>query len=116
MSRLTNKAWFLDDLTNGDNAASTNNQYRVVDATDINDAGVISGTALKCSGGYSTTSHNASCSGTETVVAVKLVPIAGATSSDISQRSTDTTTSERSGGSLGLWSLILLTLGWFRRK
>lgn len=116
MSRFANKAWFLDDLTNGDNAASTNNQYRVVDATDINDAGVISGTALKCSGGYSTTSHNASCSGTETVVAVKLVPIAGATSSDISQRSTDTTTSERSGGSLGLWSLILLALGWFRRK
>ena len=115
MARFANKAWYLDDLTN-DGSLSGNNQYRVVDATDINDAGVISGTALKCSGGYSTTSHNASCSGTETVVAVKLVPIAGATSSDISQRSTDTTTSERSGGSLGLWSLILLTLGWFRRK
>ncbi|WP_042482787.1 DUF3466 family protein [Vibrio diazotrophicus] len=115
MARFANKAWYLDDLTN-DGSLSGNNQYRVVDATDINDAGVISGTALKCSGGYSTTSHNASCSGTETVVAVKLVPIAGATSSNISQRSTDTTTSERSGGSLGLWSLILLALGWFRRK
>lgn len=115
MARFANKAWYLDDLTN-DGSLSGNNQYRVVDATDINDVGVISGTALKCSGGYSTTSHNASCSGTETVVAVKLVPIVGATSSDISQRSTDTTTSERSGGSLGLWSLILLTLGWFRRK
>ncbi|MGY2575933.1 DUF3466 family protein [Vibrio sp. C8] len=114
-ARFKNKAWYLDDLTN-DGSLSGNNQYRVVDATDINDAGVISGTALKCSGGYSTTSHNSSCSGTETVVAVKLVPIAGATSSDISQRGTDTTTSERSGGSLGLWSLILLTLGWFRRK
>ena len=115
MSRFANKAWYLDDLTN-DGSLSGNNQYRVVDATDINDAGVISGTALKCNGGYSTTSHNASCSGTETVVAVKLVPIAGATSSNISERGTDTTTSERSGGSLGLWSLILLTLGWFRRK
>lgn len=115
MARFANKAWYLDDLTN-DDSLSGNNQYRVVDATDINDAGVISGTALKCSGGYSTTSHNASCSGTETVVAVKLVPIAGATSSDISERGTDTTTSERSGGSLGFWSLILLTLGWFRRK
>ncbi|WP_217701694.1 DUF3466 family protein, partial [Vibrio diazotrophicus] len=118
MTRFANKAWYLDDLTN-DGSLSGNNQYRVVDATDINDAGVISATALKCSGGYDTTAHNSTCGGgsqTETTVAVKLVPIVGATASDISERGIDTTTSERSGGSLGLWSLILLTLGWFRRK
>ncbi|MFV0446905.1 MAG: DUF3466 family protein [Vibrio sp.] len=116
MARFANQPWYLDDLTNDDDVDSTNNQYRVVDATDINNAGVISGTAFKCAGGYSTTAHNSTCSGTETVVAVKLVPIAGATSANISQRSTETSSSNRSGASLGLWGLILLGLGWFRRK
>lgn len=117
-ARFKNKSWYLDDLTN-DGSIAGNNQYRIIDATDINDAGVISATALKCNGGYDTTAHNSTCGGgsqTETTVAVKLVPIVGATSSNISERGTDTTTSERSGGSLGFWSLILLTLGWFRRK
>ena len=42
-----------------------NNQFRILDATDINDAGVISGTAMKCAGGYSTTANNATCSSDE---------------------------------------------------
>ncbi len=113
---FNNQAWYLDDLTN-DGSTSGNNQYRVIDATDINDAGVISGTAWKCDGGYSTTAHNSTCSGTETTVAVKLVPIAGATASDITVRGTDENSlGERSGGSMGLWGFVLLGLAWFRRK
>ncbi|EHD2242817.1 DUF3466 family protein, partial [Vibrio vulnificus] len=72
ISIFDNKAWYLDDLTNGSNAPVENNQYRIIDATDINDAGVISATAIKCEGGYDTTAHNSYCgegSKEETVVA-----------------------------------------------
>ncbi|MFA0522050.1 DUF3466 family protein, partial [Vibrio sp. 10N.222.52.C3] len=90
------KAWWLDDLTNDGDASSHNNQFRIIDATDINDAGVISATAIKCTVDgndkpYDTTSHNSYCGGAssnavEKVVAVKLIPIKGArydTGSDI---------------------------------
>lgn len=113
------KAWFLDDLTNGSNAPTSNNQYRIVDASDINDAGVISATAIKCDGGYDSTSHNAYCGGgskAETIVAVKLVPIAGATSADIEARPVDKAAAERKGAGLGWLSLTLLALFGFRRK
>ncbi|MVD21486.1 DUF3466 family protein, partial [Vibrio cholerae] len=84
MAIFANKAWLLDDLTNDNTATGNNNQFRIIDATDINDAGVISATALKCSGGYDTTAHNSLCSNREeTVVAVKLVPIVNATSANI---------------------------------
>ncbi|MEG3695505.1 DUF3466 family protein, partial [Vibrio coralliirubri] len=88
------KAWWLDDLTNGVNEdgqdySGDNNHFRIIDATDINDAGVISATAIKCtvngiSQPYDTTSHNSYCGGAESnaveeVVAVKLIPISGAT-------------------------------------
>ncbi|MDV2343398.1 DUF3466 family protein [Vibrio cholerae] len=111
------KAWLLDDLTNDNVATGNNNQFRVIDATDINDAGVISATALKCSGGYDTTAHNSLCSNREeTVVAVKLVPIVNATSANIQQRSTEEQASERKGGSFGLWLLMVLGVLGFRRK
>ncbi|NHN74018.1 DUF3466 family protein [Vibrio fluvialis] len=116
---FNNQGWWLDNLTNGGTYSSNNNQYRIIDATDINDAGVISATALKCDGGYDTTSYNATCGGgsqDETTVAVKLVPIAGATSDDISERGTDDTSTERSGGSIGLWMLAVLGFLGFRRK
>ncbi|QTH10276.1 DUF3466 family protein [Vibrio fluvialis] len=116
---FNNQGWWLDNLTNGGTYSSNNNQYRIIDATDINDAGVISATALKCEGGYDTTSYNATCGGgsqDETTVAVKLVPIAGATSDDISERGTDDTSTERSGGSIGLWMLAVLGFLGFRRK
>ncbi len=118
MARFNNKAWFLDDLTNDDVATSNNNQFRIIDATDINDAGVISGTALKCDGGYLTTAHNSRCSGDETVVAVKLVPISddSGEESSITSRGTESSRSERAGGSLGFWGLLLLGLAGFRRK
>ncbi len=88
----------LDDLTNDNTATGSNYQFRIIDATDINDAGVISATALKCSGGYDTTAHNSFCSNrVETVVAVKLVPIVNATSANIQQRSTEEQASERKG-------------------
>lgn len=116
-----NQAWWLDDLTNGGDLSNTNNQYRIIDATDINDAGVIAATAFKCNGGYDSTAHNATCgNGTreESTVAVKLIPIpiVGATSAYIVQRGTDEQSTERKGAAVGLWALILLGLFGFRRK
>ncbi|KQA19863.1 DUF3466 family protein [Vibrio metoecus] len=118
MAIFAKKAWWLDDLTN-DGSVTGNNQFRIIDATDINDAGVISATALKCDGGYDTTAHNSLCGGgnrEETVVAVKLVPITNATSNNIQTRSTEEQASERKGGSLGLGLLVVLGLLGFRRK
>ncbi|ELV8717591.1 DUF3466 family protein [Vibrio vulnificus] len=114
-----NKAWYLDDLTNGGDVSQHNNQYRIIDATDINDAGVISATAIKCDGGYDTTAHNSYCgegSKEETVVAVKLIPIADADASNINARPVDKASAERSGAGLGWLSLTLLVLFGFRRK
>lgn len=116
---FNNQGWWLDNLTNGGTYSSDNNQYRIIDATDINDAGVISATALKCENGYDTTAYNATCGDgnqDETTVAVKLVPIPGADSSDISARGTDETTTERSGAGVGLWMLAVLGFLGFRRK
>ena len=112
------KSWWLDNLTNGDNADPKNNQYRIINATGINDDGVISATAIKCEGGYDNTTHNSYCgdgNSKEKVVAVKLVPIAGTTSADITARSGDSPKVERAG-SLGVWVLGLLGFIGFRRK
>lgn len=114
-----NQAWWLDDLTNDGKLSNDNNQYRIIDATDINDAGVIAATALKCAGGYDSTAHNATCGdgkGKETTVAVKLIPIADATSDDIVRRGMDERATERKGAAVGLWALVLLGLFGFRRK
>lgn len=128
---FNNQAWWLDDLTNGANAdgqdySDANNYFRIIDATGINDAGVISGTAIKCTVGgkaqaYDTTSHNSYCGGAssnavEEVVAVKLVPITGATKADIQTRSADSEKVDRQGGSLGWLTLTVLGLLGFRRK
>ncbi|MDD9194695.1 DUF3466 family protein [Aliivibrio sp. S3MY1] len=113
------RAWIIDDLTNGGTESSHNNQYRIYDASDINDAGVISATALKCAGGYDSVASDSYCgngSTTETVVAVKLVPIAGATASDIDDRPSENSIIERQGGSLGFGALTLLGLFGFMRK
>lgn len=117
MAIFASKAWLLDDLTNDNAATGNNNQFRVIDATDINDAGVISATALKCSGGYDTTAHNSLCSNREeTVVAVKLIPISDPSVAKIQQRSTEEQASERKGGSFGLGLLMVLGVLGFRRK
>jgi hypothetical protein len=119
MGIFANRPWLLDDLTNGGNFSANNNQYRILNASDINDAGVIAATAIKCSGGYDSTAHNATCGNggrTETTVAVKLIPIANATSSDISARGQESNPTKRSGGALGSAGLTLLSLLWFRRK
>ncbi|MBN3493108.1 DUF3466 family protein [Vibrio neptunius] len=118
---LNNRAWYLDDLTNDGSTSSTNNQFRIIDATDINDAGVISGTALYCSGGYDSTAIDSKCNGgvtgSEKTIAVKLVPINGATTSDIQARPvTQEDKVDRQGGSLGFFALTLLGLLGFRRK
>ncbi|MGR4999430.1 DUF3466 family protein [Vibrio celticus] len=127
------KAWWLDDLTNDGDASGENNKFRIIDATDINDAGVISATAIKCmidtngdgrgdkEQAYDTTSHNSYCAGAssnavEEVVAVKLVPIAGATQANIQTRSADSEKVDRQGGSLGWLTLTVLGLLGFRRK
>ena len=125
------KSWWLDDLTNGANTdgqdySNANNYFRVIDATDINDAGVISGTAIKCTVNgtaqpYDTTAHNSYCGGAasnavEEVVAVKLIPISGATEEDIQTRSTDTEKVDRQGAGIGWLGLTVLGLLGFRRK
>ncbi|WP_045493664.1 DUF3466 family protein [Vibrio hyugaensis] len=110
------KAWFLDNLTNGGDHSSENNAFRIINATDINDAGVISGTAMMCNGGYNTTAHNSSCDGEEKIVAVKLLPIAGATADDIQTRSVEEEAAERQGAGLGWLALTMLGLFGFRRK
>lgn len=106
----------LDDLTNDGSATSNNNQYRILMASDINDAGVIAATAIKCDGGYSSIAHDASCGGTETTVAVKLVPVEGATNSDIQQRSYENSSTDRQGASFGSIGLSLLGYIFFRRR
>ncbi|WP_047047995.1 DUF3466 family protein [Vibrio mexicanus] len=122
---FNNQAWFLDTLTNGDtngqNVSSHNNQFRIFAASDINDAGVISATATKCEGGYDTVAHNSYCGGGSTqekTVAVKLIPIAGASyaNGDIVTRSIDEEPVERKGGSLGWLGLAVLGLIRFRKK
>lgn len=114
---FNDSAWILDNLTNGGTYSSANNAYRILSANDINDAGVIAATAFKCPGGYSATTIDASCSGTEKTVAVQLIPIEGNTSSDISARGYETTTVERQGASFGLFGLAgLFGLLMYRRK
>ncbi|USD66534.1 DUF3466 family protein [Vibrio sp. SCSIO 43136] len=115
-STVITRSWWLDDLTNGGTQSSNNNQFRVIDANDINDAGIISATSLYCPGGYKSTSHNSQCSTTEQIVAVKLTPINGATTDDISTRSYDQEPVTRQGAGLG-WLLIAgLALFGIRRK
>ena len=115
-----NKAWILDDLTNDGVVSSNNNTYRILEATDINDAGVISATARKCENGYDTTEMDSYCQGgrigVETVVAVKLIPIENATSADIQSRSYRSANIDRQGGSLGWFALVVIGLLGFRRK
>ncbi|MBS9896877.1 DUF3466 family protein [Vibrio alginolyticus] len=115
-----NQAWLLDDLTNGGDYNEENNRFRIVDATDINNAGVISATAIMCENGYDTTAHNALCNGgnanSEKVVAVKLIPIPGATKDMIEPRSVEQTAAERQGAGLGWLALTMLGLFGFRRK
>ncbi|MFH0265133.1 DUF3466 family protein [Vibrio rumoiensis] len=115
------KAWWLDNLTNGGKFSDDNNAYRIVNATGINDDGVISATANYCAGGYDSTDHNSYCgdgNGEEKLVAVKLVPIAGATADDIVQRKGGKPDVKRegAGGSLGYFALTLLGLLGFRKK
>ncbi|MFA0067633.1 DUF3466 family protein [Vibrio breoganii] len=118
-----NRAWWLDDLTNDDDASGNNNQFRVIAASDINDKGEIAATALYCAGGYDNTGHNAYCgggTGTEAVVAVKLVPTVDLNASDatatITPRSVEQESVERQGGSMAPWMLGLLGLIGLRRR
>ncbi|CCN34055.1 conserved hypothetical protein [Vibrio nigripulchritudo SO65] len=111
-----NRAWWLDDLTNDGSVGGNNNQFRIIDANDINNAGIISASAMMCAGGYKTTSHNASCDGTEKLVSVKLTPINGATAANIQQRTADKDPVERKGAGVGILLLAALSLISFRRK
>jgi len=110
---LGGQARYLDDLTNG---IADNNQYRIIQAADINDAGVIAATAYYCAGGFESDAIDAKCTAGASLAGVKLVPIAGKTASDISPRPVTQTTVERQGGTLGILVLTLLGLLGFRRK
>ncbi|WP_305373014.1 DUF3466 family protein [Photobacterium leiognathi] len=112
------KAWLLDDLVNDGKRDSNANQYRIINATGINDAGVISATALFCDGGYDNTSLNAYCGGgnkVEKYVSVKLVPKnTGAVIQERAKQEDEPV--KRSGGSLGILALTALGFIGFRRR
>ncbi|WP_318445929.1 DUF3466 family protein [Photobacterium leiognathi] len=110
--------WMLDDLTNDGGAAnSVANSYRIISATDVNNAGVISATANYCAGGYQNLTKEAQCSVTEKQVAIKLVPKANATDKDIIVRKAEEDEPvKRSGGSLGILALTALGFIGFRRR
>ncbi len=119
-STFDDQAWWIDDLTDSDDAiGAANNSYRIIDAGDINDNGVIMATAIKCEGGYDTRSHNSYCGGgtqTEKVVAVKLTPLTGSENTGISPRGGDSSPVERQGAGLGLWILALFGILGFRKR
>ncbi|WP_318441088.1 DUF3466 family protein [Photobacterium leiognathi] len=112
------KAWLLDDLINDGKQDSKANKYRIINATGINDAGVISATALYCESGYDSTSQNSYCGGgneVEKYVSVKLVP--KNTDATIQPREKqDDEPVKRSGGSLGILALTALGFIGFRRR
>ncbi|MEH0690369.1 DUF3466 family protein [Vibrio cholerae] len=112
-------SYYLDDLTYTSSDPSFNNEYRILDATDINDAGVISGTAYYCAGGFSTYSIASSCENGSEIVAVKLVPLSNDTYAerDIEKRpASEADKVDRQGASLGFFALMLLSFLGFRRK
>ncbi|MCL9776740.1 DUF3466 family protein [Vibrio methylphosphonaticus] len=116
---LQGKPWLLDDLTNGGNFSADNNKYRIIDAADINDDGVIAATAIKCPQGYDTTGHNSYCGNgqaREKVVAVKLIPIPNADERSITPRAIEAPPVERKGGSLGWIAMIFLGFFGLRRN
>lgn len=115
--------YFLDDLTNGGQFSDEANQYRIFEATGINDAGVISATAYKCEGGYDDLSKESFCQGgedpnVERIVAVKLIPIDknAEVAPKIDLRPTIESSVERKGASLGMLALGFLGLLGFRRR
>lgn len=120
-------SYYLDDLTYSSSDPSFNNEYRILDATDINDAGVISGTAYYCAGGFSTYSIVSSCESGSEIVAVKLVPLSNG-SIDLPENEPDDEWEiekrpaseadkvDRQGASLGFFALMLLSFLGFRRK
>lgn len=109
-------ARYLDDLTYGSGASTDNNQYRIIEAADINDAGIIAATAYYCAGGFDSEAIDATCNAGASLVGVKLVPINGQTASDISVRPVKQDTVERQGGTFGFITLTLLGFLGFRRK
>lgn len=106
-------AWLLDDLTNDDVLSGNANKFRIAQATGINDAGVISATALKCENGFQSLSKDAKCEGEERLVAVQLVP---KTDAKVQARLDEKEKVTRKGGSLGLVTLSLLAFFGLRRK
>ncbi|WP_305405432.1 DUF3466 family protein [Photobacterium leiognathi] len=111
------KTYWLDDLTNAPELgnASIANSYRIISATDINNAGVISATANYCAGGYQNLTKEAQCLVTEKQVAIKLVPKSTDATIQPREKQEDEPV-KRSGGSLGILALTALGFIGFRRR
>ncbi len=110
------RAWLLDDLTNDDVASGTGvaNEFRILEAHDINEAGDIAASAYYCKGGYTSIAQDAPCNQIEEVVAVKLTRKSSGT---ITPRSYIEAPIERSGAGIGIFALLLLAgVSFFRKK
>ncbi|MGR5061905.1 DUF3466 family protein [Photobacterium sp. DNB22_13_2] len=112
--------YFLDDLTNDGDINGIANNYRIFEATGVNDAGVISATAYKCEGGYDDLTTESFCKGgepdVERTVAVKLIPISAADEPTVQERPAEESNIERSGASLGMLAMVFLGFLGFRRR
>lgn len=99
------------ELTDLNKLLSCNNSYTVVQATDINNQGVIAATALVDvpkldSQGQPTVDSNGDPVMEAVSRAVKLIPVANGSIDDCT--STEQITYERKGAGFGLWGLLLL--------
>ncbi len=110
------RAWLLDDLTNDDviSGKDVANEFRIIEAHDINGAGDIAASAYYCQGGYSSIAQDATCDQVEEIVAVKLTR---KTNGSIIPRSYVEAPIERSGAGIGIFALCLLAgVSFFRKK
>lgn len=111
-------------MTNLNDLTACNSPYRVVEANDINDDGVIVGTALLSvtktdAHGEAVLDDNGDPVIEQVARAVKLLPIAGGTIDDCTDdgnSGTGAVSYERKGANFGLFGLLLLGGIYYRRK
>lgn len=109
-----------DTITDLNDLTTCDSPYSIVRAMDINDGGVIAGTALltvdkRDAKGEVLTNDDGTVQTEEVTRAVKLMPIAGGSIDDCEVSTAITGNTERQGAGLGFYSLLLM-LGLFARR